>query len=52
MVGGYDASLDNLATTEVLEENGETWVFSGELVPARYGLKGANIDNRVLMTGN
>ena len=53
MVGGYDASGDNLASTEVLEEAGKTWQISwGELLPARYGLKGVNIDNRVLMTGN
>ena len=53
MVGGFDASQDNLASTEVLEEDGKTWqVSSGELLPARYGLRGVNIDNRVLMTGN
>ena len=52
MVGGYDASVNNLASTEVLEENGDTWqVSSGELLPARRGLRGVNIDNRVLMTG-
>ena len=52
MVGGYDDSEVNLASTEVLEEDGKTWVSSGELLPARYGLRGVNIDNRVLMTGN
>jgi len=51
VVGGYDARQDNLASTELLEEDGETWVSSGELLPARYGLRGVNIDNRVLMTG-
>ena len=53
MVGGYGASYNNLASTELLEEDGETWqVSSGELLPARWGLRGVNIDNRVLMTGN
>ena len=52
MVGGRDASSVDLASTEVLEEDGEDWVSSGELLPARFGLRGVNIDNRVLMTGN
>ena len=53
MVGGFGAIPYNLASTEVLEEAGETWqVSSGEVLPARRGLRGVNIDNRVLMTGN
>ena len=46
--GGGDAG----ATTELLVETASAWVYTGELPSARYGLRGANIDNKVLMTGN
>jgi len=45
--GGVEA----LSSTEVLEEAGKTWVSSGELPSARLDLRGATIDNRILMTG-
>ena len=43
---------DSLSSTELLVETATTWVYTGELPSPRYGLHGANIDNRVLMTGN
>ena len=41
-----------LSTTELLVETASAWVYTGELPSARKGLRGANIDNKVLMTGN
>ena len=48
--GGYDG--DYLSSTELLVETASAWVLTGELPSPRYALRGANIDNRVLMTGN
>ena len=47
--GGYDG--DNLSSTELLVETGSAWVLTGELPSPRSGLRGANIDNNVVMTG-
>ena len=44
--GGY------LSSTELLVETSSTWTFSGRLPAPRAGLRGANIDGRILMTGN
>ena len=48
--GGWNG-IDNLASTEVLEASATGWVFTGALPSPRRGLRGANIDNKVLMTG-
>ena len=32
-------------------ETASAWVFAGELPSSRVGLRGANIDNKILMTG-
>ena len=40
------------ASTELLVGTASTWVYAGELPSPRYALRGANIDNKVLMTGN
>ena len=32
-------------------ESASAWVLTGELQYGRYGPRGANIDNRILMTG-
>ena len=45
-------SDDYLSSTELLVETASAWVYTGELPSPRHGLRGANIDNRVLMTGN
>ena len=56
VTGGYDDNDDNddiyLSSTELLVENSAKWIYSGELPTPRHGLRGANIDQRVIMTGN
>ena len=49
--GGYNGS-DYLSSTELLVETASAWVYTGSLPSPRAVLRGANIDNRVLMTGN
>ena len=51
VTGGYNDS-DDLSSTELLVETSAAWILTGELPTPRYGLRGANIDQRVLMTGN
>ena len=51
VTGGYDGD-DRLSSTELLVETSSTWTFSGRLPTPRWGLRGANIDGRILMTGN
>ena len=41
----------DLSSTELLVENSAKWIYSGELPTPRYGLRGANIDQKVIMTG-
>ena len=53
VTGGYDGGdLDYLSTTELLVETSATWELTGQLPTPRAGLRGANIDGRILMTGN
>ena len=53
LVTGGTANLnDNLQSTELLVETSTAWVFTGQLPTPRSGLRGANIDGRILMTGN
>ena len=49
--GGYDGS-NYLSSTELLVETASAWILTGELPSPRTKLRGANIDNKVLMTGN
>ena len=51
VAGGYTGS-DRLSSTEVLVETGSAWTLTGELPTPRYGLRGANIENKIVMTGN
>ena len=44
--------IGSLSSTELLVESASAWVLTGELPSPRQGLRGANIDNRVIMTGN
>ena len=48
--GGYTGSY-SLSSTELLMESASAWVLTGELPSPRYGPRGANIDNKILMTG-
>ena len=50
VTGGYDDI--KLSSTELLVETASAWVFTGELPSPLYALRGANIDNRVFVTGN
>ena len=54
VTGGKDQGMDSdwLSSTELLTETATTWTFSGQLPTPRLGLRGANIDGRILMTGN
>ena len=53
VTGGYnDDNNGFLSSTELLVETSAAWILTGELPTPRYGLRGANIDQRVLMTGN
>ena len=49
VTGGNEGAL--LSSTELLVETASAWVNTGELPSPVYGLRGANIDNRALMTG-
>ena len=52
VAGGYTGSGSVwLSSTELLVGEASAWVLTGELPSPRQGLRGANIDNRVLMTG-
>ena len=51
VTGGYDGE-DHLSSTELLTDTATAWVFSGQLPTPRAGLRGANIEGRILMTGN
>ena len=52
VTGGRDDGWNSLSSTELLVENSAKWIYSGELPTPRFGLRGANIDQRVIMTGN
>ena len=45
-------SGDIISSTELLVENSPAWQPSGDLPSPRCLLRGANIDQRVIMTGN
>ena len=51
VTGGNDGSHDSLSSTELLVGTASAWVFTGELPSPRGGLRGVNIENKVLMTG-
>lgn len=42
---------DDLDSTELLTEDDHAWVFSGVLPSARYGVKAATLDNKLIVTG-
>jgi len=53
VTGGYTGgpNFDYLSTTELLVGTASAWVYTGELRSPRQALRGANINNRVVMTG-
>ena len=54
MTTAHDDDNDGikLSSTELLVENSAMWIYSGELPTPRVFLSGANINQRVTMTGN
>ena len=48
----FSQHVGDLSSTELLVETSAAWILTGELPTPRDGLRGANIDQRVLMTGN
>ena len=52
VTGGWDSRYSDLSSTELLKTNAVSWIYSGELPTPRTGLRGTNIDQRVIMTGN
>ena len=51
LVAGGLTGSGQLSSTELLVGEASAWVLTGELPSPRFGLRGANIDNKVLMTG-
>ena len=51
LVSGGRTNSDQLSSTELLVETALAWVFTGELPSPSWGLRGANIDNKVFMAG-
>ena len=49
VAGGNEGAL--LSSTELLVGTASAWVLTGELPSPRYGLRGANIDKKIIMTG-
>ena len=41
-----------LSSTELLVGTASAWVYTGELPSPRYGIRGTNINSKVVMTGN
>ena len=52
LVAGGTIGTDLLSSTELLVGMASAWVLTGELPSPRTWLRGANIDSKVLMTGN
>ena len=50
VVGGWH--IRTLDTTELLTPGAPRWQDSGKLPSARYGLRAATVDNKVVVTGN
>ena len=52
LVTGGGPPGNGLSSTELLVETASAWVLTGDLPSPRIGLRGANIDNKIMMTGN
>ena len=52
LVTGGRSGSTTLSSTEQLVETESAWIFTGELPSANHRLYGANIDNKIFMTGN
>ena len=50
--GEVEGGGDVLASTELLVGNALAWVRAGQLPSTLWGLRGINMNNMILMTGN
>ena len=53
MVTGGDSGYrgSELASTELLRQDASQWVYAGSLPSARWGLRGATLGDKLIMTG-
>ena len=51
MTGGVDSNSNDLDSTELLLPSATSWTTSAALPSPRGGLRGATLDNKVLVTG-
>ena len=49
VTGGYNNG--DLASTELLLQDASQWVYAGSLPSPRWGLRGATLGNKLIMTG-
>ena len=47
VTGGYS----NIASTELLRQDASQWVYAGSLPSPRWGLRGATLGDKLVMTG-
>ena len=51
VTGGSGGISGDLASSELLYQDASQWVYAGSLPSARYGLRGATLDNKLIITG-
>ena len=51
VTGGVDSNFDDLSSTELLLPSATSWTYSDPLPSTRSGLRGATLDNKVVITG-
>ena len=51
VTGGQDSNFDYLDSTELLLPSATSWTTSAALPSPRYYLRGATLDNKVVITG-
>ena len=51
VTGGWDSNYNDLDSTELLLPSATSWTYSAALPSARYGLRGATLDNKVVIAG-
>ena len=51
VTGGRTPDHQEMSSTELLLETGSAWVLAGDLPSPRFGLRGANINKKILMAG-
>ena len=51
VVGGYDQSWGQLASTELLVHGDTEWKMSGALPFGRSGVRGVSVNNKIVISG-